>query len=182
MVATTKAFKSEYGFESGTFTVDALGRIDAPRINVKSILINGVPFVGQEDDDGGDGGGGEASNPFDNVASLTVNQSLIVNYENNQQLNVTNGTIVVSPTNTGEINNVNVGLTTAGQAKFYHLEMVSAPDSTASIINADGATLEGTITVDGSLRVSGTPTNAGDLTPKSYVDSTALALSIALGA
>lgn len=184
MTVATKAFKSEYGFESGTFNVDSAGRITAPRIDVKSILINGVPFVGQEDDDdtGGGGGGGETANPFDNVASLTVNQSLLVNYNSNQQLRVSNGTITISPDITGELNNVNIGLETPGQARLYHLEMVGAPDSTASIISADGATLEGTITVDGSLRVSGTPTDAGDLTPKSYVDSTALALSIALGA
>lgn len=182
MTTTAKAFKSEYGFESGTFAVNAIGQITAPRIDVKSILINGVPFVGQEDDDDDLGGGGETANPFDNVASLTVNQSLVVNYNNNQQLNISNGTVVLNPDFTGEINNVNIGLETPGQARLYHLEMTSAPDSTASIINADGATLEGTITVDGSLRVSGTPTDGGDLTPKSYVDSTALALSIALGA
>jgi len=183
MAATAKAFKSEYGFESGTFTVNSLGQITAPRIDVKSILINGVPFVGQEDDDDEDlGGGGGTANPFDNVASLTVSQNLLVNYNSNQQLRVANGTITIDPDNTGELNNVNVGLETPGQAKFYHLEMVSAPDSTASIISADGATLEGIVTVDGSLRITGTPTNAGDITPKSYVDSTALALSIALGA
>jgi len=59
--------------------------------------------------------------------------------------------------------------------------MVSAPDSTASVINADGATVNGTLTFTDGIAVATPPVNNNDVTNKSYVDSQAIALSIALG-
>ena len=43
-------------------------------------------------------------------------------------------------TNVGTMDNVDIGQTTPGQAKFYELDLVSAPDSTASVINANNTT------------------------------------------
>ena len=38
-------FQAQNGFESPNFTVDTAGKITAPVIDVKSILLNGTQFV-----------------------------------------------------------------------------------------------------------------------------------------
>ena len=182
-VVNSKKFKSEQGFESPKFTVDTNGRLTTSILDVKQILLNGVPFVGQSDDDagGGDDGGGEAQNPFENIADLSVNNSFTVTQSNVSNMRVANGIVTIASTNTGTLDNVNVGMTTPGQAKFYELDLVSAPDSTASVINADGATVNGSLTFTNGIAVATTPVNNNDVTNKGYVDSQAIALSIALG-
>lgn len=183
-VVNSKAFKSEQGFESPKFSVDTNGRLTSEILNVKQILLNGVPFVGQvddDDDDTGEGGGGEATNPFENIADLSVNNTFTVTQSNVVNAKIANGIITLSSTNTGSIDNMDIGQTTPGQAKFYELDLVSAPDSTASVINADGATVNGTLTFTDGIAVATAPVNNNDVTNKGYVDSQAIALSIALG-
>ena len=182
-VVNTKKFKSEQGFESPKFTVDINGRLTSEILNVKQILLNGVPFVGAVDDDGGDdgGGGGEAVNPFENIADLSVNTSFNVTQSGVSNLSVANGIVTVASTNTGSIDNMDIGQTTPGQAKFYELDIVPAGDSTAAVLNADGATFNGGITFTNVPSVSVAPTINNHVTTKSYVDSQAIALSIALG-
>lgn len=182
-VVNSKKFKSEQGFESPKFTVDTNGRLTTSILDVKQILLNGVPFVGQSDDDdgGGDGGGGETANPFENIADLSVNNTFTVTQSDINNIRVANGIITIASTNTGTLDNINIGMTNPGQAKFYELDLVSAPDSTASVINADGATVNGTLTFTNGLSVATTPVDNNDVTNKSYVDSQAIALSIALG-
>ena len=182
-VVNSKKFKSEQGFESPKFTVDTNGRLTTSILDVKQILLNGVPFVGQSDDDtgGGDDGGGETQNPFENIADLSVNNTFTVRQSNVNNMRVAKGIVTIASTNTGTLDNVNVGMTTPGQAKFYELDLVSAPDSTASVINADGATVNGTLTFTDGIAVATAPVNNNDVTNKGYVDSQAIALSIALG-
>lgn len=180
-VVNTKKFKSEQGFESPKFTVDINGRLTSEILNVKQILLNGVPFVGQVDDDDGDDGGGDVVNPFENIADLSVNTSFNVKQSNVSVLNVSGGIITVNSPTTGSIENMDIGQTTPGQAKFYELDIVASPDSTAAVLNADGATFNGGITFSSSPSVSVAPTINNHLTTKGYVDSQAIALSIALG-
>lgn len=181
-VVNTKKFKSEQGFESPKFTVDINGRLTSEILNVKQILLNGVPFVGQVDDDDDEGeGGGEVTNPFENIADLSVTTTFNVDQSNVSVLNVAGGIITANSTSTGSIDNMDIGQTTPGQAKFYELDIVASPDSTAAILNADGATFNGGITFTNSPSVSVAPTTNNHVTTKSYVDSQAIALSIALG-
>ena len=182
-VVNSKAFKSEQGFESPKFSVDTNGRLTSEILNVKQILLNGVPFVGQVDDDDDQGGGGDtpATNPFENIADLSVNNTFTVRQSDVNNIRVANGIVAISSTNVGTIDNIDIGQTTPGQAKFYELDLVPAPDSTASIINADGATVNGTLTFSDGLAVATAPVNNNDVTNKGYVDSQAIALSIALG-
>ncbi len=181
-VVNTKKFKSEQGFESPKFTVDINGRLTSEILNVKQILLNGVPFVGQVDDDDDEGdGGGEVANPFENIADLSVNTTFNVKQSNVSVLSVAGGIITANSPTTGSIDNMDIGQTTPGQAKFYELDIVASPDSTAAVLNADGATFNGGITFTNSPSVSVAPTTNNHVTTKSYVDSQAIALSIALG-
>ena len=188
MAVTPKKFKSEFGFESPNFNVSTVGRVTTRVLDVNQILLNGVPFVGQDPDepvDPGDGGGVDPTNPFDNITSLTVNGQFRVNNTINDVseriITISNGVVTISNKETGSIDNVDIGLQTPGQARFYSIDLTSAPDSSSAILNADGATINGNITVDGTLALTVAPVNATDITNKQYVDNTALAFSIALG-
>jgi len=187
MAITPKKLTSQYGFESPNFEVGTNGRITTRVLDVNQILLNGVPFVGADPDepvDPGDGGP-DPTNPFENITSLTVNGPLRVNNSLDDVLTnvltIENGAISISNDTTGSIENVNIGLQTPGQARFYSVDLVSAPDSTAAVLNADGATINGNLTIDGTLALSVTPVNATDITNKEYVDSTSIAFSVALG-
>lgn len=190
MAISPKKFTSEQGFESPNFEVNTNGRITSRVLDVNQILLNGVPFVGQDPDepvDPGEGGGDtDPTNPFDNITSLTVNGQLRVNNTiddvSTRILTIQNGVVTINNAETGSIDNVNIGLETPGQARFYSIDLVSAPDSSAAILNADGATINGNIAVDGTLSLSVAPVNANDITNKEYVDSTSIAFSVALGA
>jgi hypothetical protein len=188
MAVNQKKFTSEQGFASPNFEVSTNGRVTTRVLDVNQILLNGVPFVGQDPDTGGGdtgGGGTDPTNPFDNITSLTVNGQLQVNNTINDVstriVTVQNGRIIVNNVNTGSIENVNIGMQTPGQARFYSVDLVSAPDSTAAILEADGATFNGDITFNGNLSITASPVAGTDITNKNYVDTTALAFSVALG-
>lgn len=188
MAVKQKKFTSEYGFESPNFDVNTNGRITTRVLDVNQILLNGVPFVGQDPDEPVDDGGDDGvdpTNPFDNITSLTVNGQLRVNNTVNDVeariLTIQNGVVSINNVETGTINNVDIGLETPGQARFYSIDLTSAPDSTAAILEADGATFKGNITFDGNLAITETPVDATDITNKEYVDSTSIAFSVALG-
>ena len=180
-VVNSKAFKSEQGFESPKFTVDVNGRLTSEILDVKQILLNGVPFVGETPDDEGGGGDTPTTNPFENIVDLSVNNSFTVRQSDVNNIRVANGIVTISSTNVGTMDNVDIGQSTPGQAKFYELDLVSAPDSTASVINANNTTVNGTLTFSDGLAVSTAPVTNNDVTNKGYVDSQAIALSIALG-
>ena len=76
---------------------------------------------------------------------------------------------------------MDIGQTTPGQAKFYELDIVPAGDSTAAVLNADGATVNGSLTFNSVPTVAVAPTINNHVTTKGYVDSQAIALSIAHG-
>jgi len=190
MAVNQKKFRSEQGFESPNFDVSTVGRVTTRVLDVNQILLNGVPFVGTDPDepvdptDPGDGGT-DPTNPFDNITSLTVNGQLRVNNTINNVstriVTVQNGVVTINNADTGSIDNVNIGMQTPGQARFYSVDLVGAPDSTAAILEADGAIFNGDITFNGNLSINATPVNGTDITNKNYVDTTALAFSVALG-
>lgn len=189
MAATPKKLTSQYGFESPNFEVGTTGRVTTRVLDVNQILLNGVPFVGADPDEPVDptdpGDGVDPTNPFDNITSLTVNGQLRVNNTiddvSTRIVTVQNGVVTINNVETGSIDNVDIGLQTPGQARFYSIDLVSAPDSSAAILNADGATFSGNISIDGTLALSVAPVNATDITNKEYVDNTSIAFSVALG-
>ena len=60
--------------------------------------------------------------------------------------------------------------------------MTTAPDSTASQLNVDGATMNGDLTVTNNMLLQSDPTIGTHATNKGYVDATATALAVAFGA
>ena len=82
----------------------------------------------------------------------------------------------------GTIDNVDIGYHTALQIRTYGIDMVSAPDSTASAINLNNASLNGDLNVQDNVVLSNDPTLTTHATRKGYVDATATALAVAFGA
>jgi len=94
------------------------------------------------------------------------------------------GTITIAPANTGNINNTNIGVTTAGSGRFTSLTSTTGVNltatSTGSINNvAIGATTPATGKFT-SVTLTTEPTLATNATTKKYVDSFAIAMAVAL--
>ena len=175
-------FQAQNGFESPNFTVDTNGKITAPTIDVQSILLNGtqfVQYVPPSDDD--DDTGTTVSNSFE---SLAVTGGVFkVNYQNTTNLSVINGRLTINNVGIpGTIDNVDIGYTTAGQIKTYGIDMTNAPDSTASQIKLNGATVNGDLNMTDNVVLPKEPSLTTHATRKGYVDATATALAVAFGA
>ncbi|MBR19770.1 MAG: hypothetical protein CMA64_06445 [Euryarchaeota archaeon] len=175
-------FQAQNGFESPSFNVDTAGKITGVSLDVQSILLNGKAFVQAETGDTSDDTGTTVSNSFD---SLAVNGGVfkVNDTNNNTILSVINSRIVINNIGIpGTIENVDIGYTTPGQIRAYGIDMTTAPDSSASNINASGTNLNGDVTVTDNLLMQKDPTVGTHATRKSYVDSTATALAVAFGA
>tara|TARA_B100001057_G_scaffold482783_1_gene558681 strand:- start:3510 stop:4067 length:558 start_codon:yes stop_codon:yes gene_type:complete len=177
-------FQAQNGFESPNFTVDGTGKITAPTIDVQSILLNGTQFVQYvpPQDDGGDDTGTQVTNSFETLA--VTGGVFKVNYQNSTSLSVVNGKVTISSTGAvpGTIDNVDIGYHTPGQIRTYGIDMVSAPDSTASTINLNNASIHGDLNVTDNVVLSNDPSLTTHATRKGYVDATATALAVAFGA
>ena len=177
-------FQAQNGFESPNFTVDTTGKLTTPIIDVQSILLNGTPFVAYVPpaDDTGDDTGTQVSNSFD---SLAVTGGVFkVNYLNNTALSVINGTLTINSfgATPGSIDNVEIGYNTPSQIKVHTIDMASNPDSSASSINMNGASINGDVSIVNNVVLNNQPTVGTHATSKSYVDATATALAVAFGA
>ena len=60
--------------------------------------------------------------------------------------------------------------------------MASNPDSSASSINMNGASINGDVSIVNNVVLNNQPTVGTHATSKSYVDATATALAVAFGA
>mgnify|MGYP001227161183 CR=1 FL=1 len=175
--------QAQNGFESPNFTVDNTGKITAPTIDVKNILLNGTTFVQYvpPEEDSGDDTGTQVSNSFE---SLAVTGGVFkVNYLGNTVLSVINGRLTINNQGIpGNIDNVDIGYNVPVQIRAYGIDMTTAPDSTASQLNVDGATMNGDLTVTNNMLLQSDPTIGTHATNKGYVDATATALAVAFGA
>ncbi len=183
MAVVNDKFSSQNGFESPNFSVDSAGKISTPTIDVQTILLGGSPFVQYvpPEDDGGDDSGTQVSNTF---TSLSVTGTFKSVYQGNTSLSVVDGRIAINSSAAsapGTIDNVDIGFNHPGQIKAYGIDMTTAPDSTASNINADGASLNGDVSVTNNLLMQTDPTVGTHATNKKYVDKTAVAFAVAFG-
>ena len=183
MAIVNDKFSSQFGFESPSFTVDTAGKIIAPTIDVETILLGGAPFVQYVPpaDDGGDDSGTQVSNTF---TSLRVTGTFKTVYLGNTGLSVVDGRVALNSSASGApgtIDNVDIGYNSPGQIKAYGIDMTTAPDSTASNINADGASINGDVKVANNLLMQTDPTIGTHATHKKYVDKTAVAFAVAFG-
>lgn len=181
-------FKSDFGFESTNFVVDATGNITAKRIDVRQLLINGVPFVGEDPDttpvptdpeDSTEVPEIEFPTKFDR---LLVTGSTVVRLDDSSEiLTIREGVVKIASGNGGTIDNIEIGSITPSAATFTDL-------------NATNDTALNTLTVAGNLLVAGTtsytqnisveeekPLDNTHLTRKDYVDSQISAFAIAFG-
>ena len=177
-------FQAQNGFESPNFTVDATGRLTTPVINVQSILLNGTPFVAYvpPEEQPGDDTGVQVTNSFE---SLAVTGGIFkVNYLTNTTLSVIDCRVALNSYGPipGTVDNVDIGYNTPGQVMAYTIDMTTAPDSTASNINLNGANLNGDVNIVNNVVLQNDPTQTTHATRKGYVDATATALAVAFGA
>ena len=184
MATINDKFQAQNGFESPKFSVDTAGKITTETLDVKTILLNGSPFVAyvppeeQESDDTGT----QVSNSFE---SLAVTGGIFkVNYLGNTAISVLNGQVTVNSIGVipGSIDNVEIGYNTPSQIKVHTIDMAANPDSTASTINMNGASVKGDVNIANNVVLTNQPTVGTHATSKGYVDATATALAVAFGA
>ncbi len=184
MATINDKFQAQNGFESPKFSVDNTGKITTETLDVKTILLNGSPFVAyvppeeQESDDTGT----QVSNSFE---SLAVTGGIFkVNYLGNTAISVLNGQVTVNSIGVipGSIDNVEIGYNTPSQIKVHTIDMAANPDSTASTINMNGASVKGDVNIANNVVLNNQPTVGTHATSKGYVDATATALAVAFGA
>lgn len=183
MAVINDKFQAQNGFESPNFTVDGTGKISAQTIDVQTILLNGSVFTQYTPpEDDADDTGVVVSNSFE---SLAVTGGIFkVSYLNQAALTVIDGKIAINSQSIipGSIDNVDIGYNTPGQVRAYTIDMTTAPDSTASNINLNGASVNGDVNVQDQVVLSNDPTLPSHATKKGYVDATATALAVAFGA
>jgi len=182
MTVINDKFQSQNGFESPNFTVNSAGKISADEIDVQRILLNGSVFTQYTPpEDDADDTGVVVTNSFE---SLAVTGGIFkVTYNSNAALTVIDGVVTInSQGSVGNIDNVDIGYNTPGQVRAYTIEMTNAPDSTASDINLNGASINGDVNVQDQVVLSNDPTLPAHATKKGYVDATATALAVAFGA
>ncbi len=177
-------FQAQHGFESPKFSVDSTGKITTEVLDVKSILLNGTPFVAYvpPEDDGGDDTGTQVSNSFE---SLAVTGGIFkVNYLGNTSISVVNGRLTINSNGAipGSIDNVEIGYNTPSQIRVHTIDMAANPDSSASTINMNGASVKGDVNIANNVVLNNQPTVGTHATSKGYVDATATALAVAFGA
>ena len=183
MTVINDKFQAQNGFESPNFAVDTTGKISAQTIDVQTILLNGSVFTQYtppEDDT--DDTGVVVSNSFD---SLAVTGGIFkVTYLSQSALTVIDGKVAINSLGgiPGTIDNVDIGYNTPGQVRAYSIDMATAPDSTASNINMNGASVNGDVNITDQVVLTNDPVLPAHATKKGYVDATATALAVAFGA
>ena len=184
MATINDKFQAQNVFESPKFSVDTAGKITTETLDVKTILLNGSPFVAYvpPEDQESDDTGTQVSNSFE---SLAVTGGIFkVNYLGNTAISVLNGQVTVNSIGVipGSIDNVEIGYNTPSQIKVHTLDMAANPDSTASTINMNGASVKGDVNIANNVVLTNQPTVGTHATSKGYVDATATALAVAFGA
>jgi hypothetical protein len=184
MATINDKFQAQNGFESPKFSVDTAGKITTETLDVKTILLNGSPFVAYvpPEDQESDDTGTQVSNSFE---SLAVTGGIFkVNYLGNTAISVLNGQVTVNSIGVipGSIDNVEIGYNTPSQIKVHTIDMAANPDSTASTINMNGASVKGDVNIANNVVLNNQPTVGTHATSKGYVDATATALAVAFGA
>ena len=184
MATINDKFQAQNGFESPKFSVDTAGKITTETLDVKTILLNGSPFVAYvpPEDQESDDTGTQVSNSFE---SLAVTGGIFkVNYLGNTAISVLNGQVTVNSIGVipGSIDNVEIGYNTPSQIKVHTIDMAANPDSTASTIDMNGASVKGDVNIANNVVLTNQPTVGTHATSKGYVDATATALAVAFGA
>lgn len=191
MTITFSPFKSDNGFSSPGFLVSPTGNITTSgQLSVDDLLINGVPIL-------------ETDDSTVSLSTLIKNSSLtalgrldflnitgdleVTDIDSNTNIEIVNGKVTITSTEVGNIDNINIGQTIAGQAAFTEL---TAADSNFDVATVNQLTATSATATDADINnlssnnitINNQPTSLFHATRKDYVDNRTAALSIALGA
>jgi len=191
MTVQQKQFRSEFGFRSPKFSVDAGGNLTADtlttsNINSTTVSISGATVL-------------ESNRITENIVnssletlgileSLTVNGDVVLRKNNITRLSILNGRVVINSLTTGTVDNVDLGQVTPGKVNTYQLNVVERNGVSGEFvadganISFDAATIAGTVTYTDNISVSVPPTSGVHLARKDYVDNSVIAFAVAFGA
>jgi hypothetical protein len=191
MTVQQKQFRSEFGFRSPKFSVDADGNLTADtlttaNVNSTTVSISGATVL-------------ESNRITENIVnssletlgileSLTVNGDVLLRKNNITRLSIVNGRVVISSLTTGAVDNVDLGQISPGKVNTYQLNVVERNGvngefvANGANISFDAATIAGTVTYTDNISVSVPPTSGVHLARKDYVDNSVIAFAVAFGA
>lgn len=174
MTVTYSKLETGKGYKSPNLDIDSAGNISAYSIDVSSIKIDGeVLFgVGAPGDTGGGG-------PITSLAPSIINSSLQT-FGTVTSLTV-DGTVQITGTSTGTINNIDIGGSTPGDGTFVNLIATNGTITTLNSTTSTLGTASATSVTSETVSISNAPTALNHATTKSYVDTQIISLSIALG-
>lgn len=191
MTVQQKQFRSEFGFRSPNFLVDAEGNLTADtlttaNLNSTTVSISGATVL-------------ESNRLTENIVnssletlgtlqSLTVNGDVTLRKNNITRLSIVDGRVVINSLTTGSIDNIDLGQTTPGKIDTYQLNVVERNGVSGEFvadganISFDAATIAGTVTYIDNISVNALPTSGVHLARKDYVDNSVIAFAVAFGA
>ncbi len=219
MAATFQPLKSDYGFESPGFIVSPTGNVTISgevtipnEISVQQVFVQGIPLLENVDSTV------SLANEIKNsqltglgvLERLEVDGDVYIGVSSTNFITIDNGTIVVTSSETGSLDNMEVGLNTPAAAAFLDVNIGtlfenktlslygtaningSASITTANITTGTVTTLTSTtgtidnlsteeITAD-DITINNVPVELNHATRKDYVDNRITAFSIAFGA
>lgn len=214
MAATFNPFKSDHGFESPGFVVSPTGNVTISgelnipnEISAQQIFIQGIPLL--ENIDSTVSLANEIKNSqltgLGVLEKLEVDGDVYIGVSSTNFITIDNGTIVVTSSETGSLDNMEVGLNTPADAAFLNVDIGNLSDNktlslygtaningTANITTGTVTTLTSTtgtidnlsteeITAD-DVTINNVPVELNHATRKDYVDNRITAFSIAFGA
>lgn len=197
MPTNLKRFKSENGFESPGFVVDASGNVvtkafRATSVNTTSLELDNL-FIGGNLLVTGSGtvlGSSITESSLNSVGtlnSLDVNGLTTLRYNTSTVLQVIDDKIIITSPQKGSINNVDIGTVTPGVVKTTRLDVVSSGgvqgqlNASNTAINLNNTVIAGDILFGTTPRVGARPVLGDQVARKDYVDNSVVAYAVALG-
>lgn len=135
MTVTYKPFESQAGFTSPGFTVSLNGAVTTTALDTNSLSFAGVPLLNSTTL--GSTIVNSSLTKLGTLTSLTVNSTTAVTISST-------GTIILSPTVLGTINNMSIGATTPSTGAFTTL---TSPTITTATLTASDNVYIGTVNI-----------------------------------
>lgn len=181
MAAIFQPLKSDYGFESPGFSVSPTGNVTIAgeltipnEISVQQIYVQGIPLLENVDSTV------SLANEIKNSAltnlgvleKLEVDGDVYFGISSTNFLTIDNGTVVITSTETGSIDNIEIGMNTPANAAFLDVTVGEILNNKNLVVNGDitvtdSATIT-TATITTASVTTGTVTtlnsNTGDIT------------------
>lgn len=206
MAVNYSRLKSNNGFESPGFVVDATGNLAAesltlengitvsqgslsvPAISTDSITISNLPLFTNNGTTLSASVTGSSLQSVGTLNGLTVDGNVRLRIGGENKISIVDGRIEIKSTTRGEIENVNIGTENPGTMRATSLTLVADQGSPTSLtasnasINFNSSIIAGTVSFSESPRSGTAPVNGDDLVRKDYVDNNSIAYAVVFGA